>query len=92
MTSYQIHLEKRVVKTIEGYPPKHQRQVKEKILSLQLNPLPHDSKALVNFTPYYRCDIGEYRIVYRFYESTIFVILVGKRNGNEVFKELKRLL
>ncbi len=39
-------------------------------------------------------DEGEYRIVYRFDVDAdlVEVILVGKRNDDEVYKQLKRLL
>jgi mRNA interferase RelE/StbE len=41
-----------------------------------------------------RVDSGEYRIVYRFDTNLdlVEVILVGKRNDDEVYKQLKRLL
>ena len=35
--------------------------------------------------------IGEYIIIYRFNETTIYVILVGKRNDSEVYKLLKNI-
>lgn len=39
-------------------------------------------------------DCGEYRIVYRFKpeEDLVEIILVGKRNDDEVYKQLARLL
>ncbi|CCQ69679.1 hypothetical protein CWATWH0402_3452 [Crocosphaera watsonii WH 0402] len=39
-------------------------------------------------------DSSEYRIVYRFYpeQDLVEVILVGKRNDDEVYKKLERLL
>jgi mRNA-degrading endonuclease RelE of RelBE toxin-antitoxin system len=42
----------------------------------------------------YRVDSGEYRIVYCFDPNAdlVEVILVGKRNDDEVYKQLKRLL
>ncbi|MCC8407233.1 MAG: type II toxin-antitoxin system RelE/ParE family toxin [Rickettsia endosymbiont of Ecitomorpha arachnoides] len=87
----EIVLEKRVIKILERYPEKHQRQIKNKILSLMNTPVPHDSKLLVGYPDFYRCDIGEYRIIYRFNETTIYVILVGKRNDSEVYKLLKNI-
>ncbi|WP_341788410.1 type II toxin-antitoxin system RelE/ParE family toxin [Rickettsia endosymbiont of Lasioglossum villosulum] len=87
----EIVLEKRVIKTLERYPEKHQRQIKNKILSLMENPIPNDSKLLVSYSHFHRCDIGEYRIIYSFNESTIYVILVGKRNDSEVYKLLKNI-
>ncbi|ABE05272.1 cytotoxin [Rickettsia bellii] len=87
----EIVLEKRVIKTLERYPEKHQRQVKNKILSLMENPIPNNSKLLVGYPHFHRCDIEEYRIIYNFNESTIYVILVGKRNDSEVYKLLKNI-
>ncbi|MBY0462219.1 MAG: type II toxin-antitoxin system RelE/ParE family toxin [Alphaproteobacteria bacterium] len=91
---YQIILDKRVIKFIQAIPQKHQRQLKKYILSFQNDPRPHDSKTLKDYEPYRRGDCGEYRIVYRLAESekTVHVILVGKRNGNEVYQQLKMLL
>ncbi|WP_412708331.1 type II toxin-antitoxin system RelE family toxin [Candidatus Rickettsia kedanie] len=63
------------MKILDRYPEKHQRQIKNKILAL-INP--NDSKLLVGYHDFYRCDIGEYRIIYRFNETTIYVILVEK--------------
>ncbi len=85
----QIILEKRVTKSIVRYPEKHQRQIKDKILSLKNNPVPNDSKLLLNYQNLHRCDIGEYRIIYRFDKEFIYIILVGKRNDSEVFKTLR---
>jgi len=91
---YQISLEKRVIKFIKNLPPKHQSQVKKYILSFQETPIPHDSKILKGYEPYRRGDCGEYRIIYRLDEDakTVYVILVGKRNGGEVYKFLNNIL
>jgi mRNA interferase RelE/StbE len=91
---YILILEKRVIKFIKTLPPKHQTQIKKYILGLGQITLPHDSQMLKNYEPYRRDDSGEYRIVYRVDESikTIYVILVGKRNGGEVYKTLRGVL
>jgi mRNA interferase RelE/StbE len=91
---YQISLEKRVVKFIKNLPQKHQSQVKKYILSFQETPIPHDSQTLKGYEPYRRGDCGEYRIIYRLEEDikTVYVILVGKRNGGEVYKFLNNIL
>jgi len=56
--------------------------------------LPADSKKLAEYSDLYRVSIGKYRIVYRFLvdEDLVEVILVGKRNDDEVYKQLKRML
>lgn len=69
-------------------------QIAKKTLSLNVDPLPNDSKQLKGYPGFYRVDSGEYRIVYRFKpkEDLVEVILVGKRNDDEVYKKLDRLL
>ena len=91
---YQIIVERKVEKFIKKLPPKHQVQVKKYILNLQENPIPHDSKLLKNYELIRRGDSGEYRIIYTVDEKikTVYVILVGKRNGEEVYRILKNLL
>ena len=54
------------------------------------DPEPPDSSPLVGY-PYRRADIGEYRIVYRVEEDCLKVALTGKRNDDEVYRQLKNL-
>jgi mRNA interferase RelE/StbE len=35
--------------------------------------------------------VGEYRVIYRISGDTVEVLLVGKRNDDEVYKDWKRL-
>lgn len=76
---------------MDGLPPKQCKQVVRKILSLMEEPMPTDSINLAGY-PYRRADIGEYRIIYRVENDLLKVALVGKRNDDEVYKKLKRLL
>lgn len=67
------------------------RQVANKIFSLMENPTPADSKQLSGY-PYRRTDIGEYRIIYRVEVECIKVALVGKRNDDEIYRELRKAM
>jgi mRNA interferase RelE/StbE len=83
-----------VLDFLKGLQPKIAAQISKKVLSLNVDPLPSDTKALVGYSDYYRVDIGEYRVVYRFMpeQDLVEIILVGKRNDDDVYKKLKRLL
>jgi mRNA interferase RelE/StbE len=83
-----IDLKPKAKKFIESLPPKHKRQVKDDILSLQDNPHPHDSKKLQGYENYNRVDIGEYRIIYRYDDKKdmVTVVLVGKRNDDSIYR------
>jgi mRNA interferase RelE/StbE len=59
-------------------------------MALMEDPEPPDSFPLTGY-PYRRADIGEYRIVYRVEEDCLKVALIGKRNDDEVYRQLKGL-
>jgi len=83
-----------VLDFLKKLPPKIAAQIAKKVLALNIDPLPADSKTLKGYSGYYRVDSGEYRIIYCFKpdEDLVEVILVGKRNDDEVYKQLNRLL
>jgi mRNA interferase RelE/StbE len=83
-----------VLDFLKGLQPKIAAQIAKKVLALNVDPLPNDSKQLIGYPGYYRVDSGEYRIVYNFNpdEDLVEIILVGKRNDDEVYKKLERLL
>ncbi|MGL6341695.1 MAG: type II toxin-antitoxin system RelE family toxin [Waterburya sp.] len=83
-----------VLDFLKGLQPKISAQIAKKVLALNVDPLPTDSKQLKGYPGYYRVDSGEYRIIYQFdvEKDLIEVILVGKRNDDDVYKKLERLL
>ncbi|AFZ09142.1 MULTISPECIES: type II toxin-antitoxin system RelE family toxin [Oscillatoriales] len=82
-----------VLDFLKGLQPKIAAQIAKKVLALNVDPLPNDSKQLIGYPGYYRVDSGEYRIIYSFNpeEDLVEIILVGKRNDDEVYKKLERL-
>jgi len=87
---YKIDVTKSAGKFIKNLSPKQYRQVVSTILSLRENPTPHDSKQLSGYPEYQRVDIGEYRIVYRFDKDTVYIVVIGKRNDDEIYKRFKQ--
>ena len=83
-----------VLDFLKGLQPKIAAQISKKIFALNLDSLPSDSKALIGYPDHFRVDIGEYRIIYSYVSSDdlVEIVLVGKRNDDEVYKRLKRLL
>jgi mRNA interferase RelE/StbE len=83
-----------VLEFLRGLPPKISNQIAKKVLALNLDPLPTDHKALKGYPGFYRVDSGEYRIIYRFVAENdlVEVILIGKRNDDEVYKQFDRLM
>jgi mRNA interferase RelE/StbE len=82
-----------VLDFLKGLQPKIAAQLAKKVLALNIDPLPSDSKELKGYSNLFRVDSGEYRIIYRYssQDDLVTVLLVGKRNDDEVYKRLKRL-
>ena len=92
----KIKLSKRAadfLTTLQRSQPKHAKQIARKIRELQeRDGVVHDAKDLVGMSPYRRTDQGEYRIVFTIDGDTIVIELIGKRNDDEVYRQLKRVL
>lgn len=90
MAVFSIELSKRSVKFLKAIHPRHAKQLKVKILSLKSEPFPQDAKKLVGY-PFHRVDAGEFRIIYKVDDKTVYITLIGKRNDDDVYRRLKRL-
>jgi len=86
----KLDLTLRSKKFLENLPPKPFRQIVSRVFALLVDPEPPDSKALSGF-PYRRTDIGEYRIIYRIEGDVLRVALIGKRNDDEIYRDVQRL-
>lgn len=76
---------------IRKMQPKQARQILFRILDLCQNPNPPDSKVIQGLSGNLRrIDSGEFRIVYRLQGDTLEILVVGKRNDDEVYRELSR--
>lgn len=67
---------------------KQARQVWNKIVSLMKDARPNDSIDIGE--GYFRTDVGERRIVYRFDAQCLYVCVVGERNDDRVYKQFTR--
>lgn len=89
--SLQLKPNKDLEKSLSDLPPKHFRQIMLKVLKLLNDPYPIDYKKItVNQVDYCRVDSGEYRIIYRVEKEALCLVLIDKRNDDQVYKALKR--
>ena len=61
-----------------------------KILALIENPEQPDSRPVRGSDDIYRVDVGEFRIIYRYDDENLWIEVVGKRNDDEVYRDLQR--
>lgn len=87
----KIDFSARALKFLQKLPEKHERQVAQKVVSLASDSRQQDVKALKGYSPLMRADVGEYRVIFYTNSSTLFIVLVGKRNDSDVYKKLNRL-
>ena len=66
------------------------RQVMIKVFALIESPEQPDARPLVGYEEYYRVDVGEYRIVYRYDDENLWIEAAGKRNDDEIYRDLQR--
>jgi mRNA interferase RelE/StbE len=83
-----------VLEFLRGLSPKISNQIAKKVLALNIDPRPNDSENLKGYPDFYRIDSSEYRIIYRFTpeEDLVEIVLVGKRNDDEVYEQFKCLM
>ena len=84
----KIEISKKTLKFLNELQPKHAKQIAIKALSLAVEPRPIDSAKLKGRDDLLRVDSGEYRIIYRIEEDMVKIIVIGKRNDVEVYKNL----
>lgn len=83
-----LEITKAAIKFLDGLDGKQYKQVVGTVLSLLKNPLPNDSSNLKGAkNGEKRVDIGEYRIIYTFNNQLVSILIIGKRNGDEVYKK-----
>lgn len=85
-----LNLSKSARAFLDGLQPKQFKQVTSQILRLQADAYPHDAKHLAGNPGYRRIDCGEFRVCYRVEQEIIFVVVVGKRNDDAVYRDLAR--
>jgi mRNA interferase RelE/StbE len=83
----KLLISKKAQKFLDKLPPKQFRQIVKKVFALLEEPRPHDSEELRGY-PFLRNDAGEYRVIYDVQGDTLRLILVGKRNDAEVYRQL----
>ena len=83
----KLLISKKAQKFLDKLPPKQFRQIVKKVIALLEEPRPHDSEELRGY-PFLRNDVGEYRVIYDVQGDTLRLILVGKRNDAEVYRQL----
>jgi mRNA interferase RelE/StbE len=87
----KLDFSRSAAKFLQKMPAKHARQVAERITALRQMPNVLPTEDVKGYAPFRRLKSGEYRIVYVIEGETLFVTLVGKRNDDDIYKQLAKL-
>ena len=87
----RIEFYKPALRFLQTVPPKQARQLVGKVeeLAREQDP-PPDAKKLTGH-PFWRATAGEYRIIYDFSAETLWVVTIGKRNDDEIYRKLRQM-
>lgn len=86
----KLDIHKDIVKELQAMDRKRAGQVALKLVGLLTNPYPQDAEKLSGTRGnYLRTDIGEYRIIYTVEHELLRVVLIGKRNDDDIYRKLR---
>lgn len=87
-----LAMTKQAQKALAELDAKQYRQVGSAIFGLLSNPAPHDSRPMKGARHgECRVDVGEYCIVYAAFDDRVEVLVIGKRNDDDVYKIWERM-
>lgn len=87
----EIILSRDAQKFIAHLPRKQAKQIVIKIKELSKTGHAQDTKILRGKKEiYFRVDSGEFRIIYQHQNDELLIVLVGKRNDDEIYKLFNR--
>ena len=83
---YRIELTRKAKKFLASQSPTIQRQLGDKIDSLEQNPRPAVCKQLEGNRDLYRVRSGDYRIIYTIEDNQLFVLVVQIGHRRDVYR------
>lgn len=89
MLKIQIH--KNAAAFLDKIPAKHARQIAERIADMRSKPDSMLSEDLKGFPPFRRLKSGEYRVIFFIEDETLHIPVIGKRNDDDIYKQITRM-
>jgi mRNA interferase RelE/StbE len=87
----KLQITKRAANFLRDLDAKQYKQVAGKLFELLTNPQPHDSSALKGTEAgERRADVGEFRIIYAIDSDIVSILVIGRRNDDDVYKIWQR--
>jgi len=85
---YTVIVDKEVTKALKKLPHHEQKRILKKIEELAKKPRPAGVKALQgNWHGFYRCRVGDYRIIYNVEEQVLTICVVKVAHRGHVYAD-----
>jgi mRNA interferase RelE/StbE len=88
----KIEFSRQAERFLRDAPSKHAKHIIGRIQGLAMDEKTGQTSELKGYAPMRRLKSDEYRVIYEISENRIQIIVVGKRNDDEVYQMLKRFL
>ncbi len=88
--TYSIAIRPKALELIKEQAPKHQKQIRKKIDSLEHEPRPPNAKKLEGGDGLWRVRTGDFRIVYTIEDEELLVVIVTVGNRKDIYDRLRR--
>ncbi|MBH8576429.1 type II toxin-antitoxin system RelE/ParE family toxin [Nostocaceae cyanobacterium CENA369] len=85
--SYRVEILKGAFKQLKKLPPEVQERIQIKIDELATSPRPNGVKKLKGQENTYRIRVGDYRILYEFFDDVLLVTVVEIGHRSKVYKD-----
>jgi len=84
---YDIQIKPAAQKEINRIPPHNRVRIETAIINLADNPRPHGAKKLQGAEDNtYRIRVGQYRVIYRIYDSELVVLVVKVADRKDIYR------
>jgi mRNA interferase RelE/StbE len=88
--TYKIAFNRAYIKDLKRIPVDAQKQIREKIATLAVNPRPEGCKKLRGsfYPPLFRIRCGDYRIVYSVDDGVLLILVIDVDHRSEIYKNI----
>ena len=86
MASYQIEWKRSAVKELEKLSPQNIHRIIKTIETLIDNPRPTNARKLIGSDYTYRLRVGDYRVVYSIFESSLIIEIVKVGHRRDIYR------
>jgi mRNA interferase RelE/StbE len=83
---YKIEIKESALKSLVEMPARQQLRIKRKIDVLAENPCPPGHRKIKGEEHTYRIRVGDYRVVYRVFETTVVIMILRIGHRKDVYR------